>query len=138
MRRPTPKLKIPRQAPWQAMLAAKPVANAAARTAVPTGATGLSVSVKSQRPSYLQHPPLSWIVPYRAERNFELDALGARIWALCDGAHTVEGIVEQCATTLDLSFHEARVLVCGYLEGLTRRGIVAMAIPAAQVEDSQA
>lgn len=112
---------------WRAMLAAVPVRNAAADVAW-NAADELEVTVAIERPRYLR-PPLSWIVPHRSRRIVRLDRLGARVWDLCDGERTVEDVVDVFAERYQLTFHEARVAVTGYLQSLVQRGALAVALP---------
>ncbi|MBN2451663.1 MAG: PqqD family protein [Lentisphaeria bacterium] len=71
-------------------------------------------------------PPVSWIVPFRAEREITLDAVGRLIWEWCDGRCTVEDITERFRDRYRLTFHEARAAVTGYLQLLIRHGLVAI------------
>ena len=107
------------------MLEARPVRNSAARvTRDSDGAVRLAV--KRQRPRYLV-PPLTWVVPIKPERLLALDAVGTRVWDLCDGQRTVERVVDAVAPEYGLTFHEARVAVTAYLKQLLQRGAIAMA-----------
>ena len=112
---------------WRRMLEARPVHNAAARMVSDDG-DSMTIYVKSARPWYLV-PPLSWIVPVRAERKTELDNLGSEVWRLCDGDRTVETIVDAFAAKHRLTFHEARIGVTGYLRTLIQRGVLAIELP---------
>lgn len=107
---------------WTDMLRARAWQNRGAR--VEQGPDG-TVSVWVKRTRRLL-PPLSWIVPFREESVTRLDRLGGRIWALCDGNHSVEDIVDAVAAQHRLTFHESRVAVVGYLKDLIQRGVLAI------------
>ena len=104
-----------------------PVQNTVARV-LDDGNGRVSVFVRQEKPFYLAIPPLSWIVPFKRERRSGLDALGAEIWQLCDGSRTVEQIIDVFKDQHELSFHEARVSVTGYIKALVQRGILAIAM----------
>lgn len=109
---------------WEAMLQARPVANAAAQIER-ADADEVKITVKKQRPWFLK-PPLSWVVRAKSHRTVTLDRLGTQVWQLCDGQRTVEEVVDTFASAHRLSFHEARIAVTGYLKGLVQRGALAM------------
>ncbi|MDA0321413.1 MAG: PqqD family protein [Verrucomicrobia bacterium] len=112
--------------PWVAMLAARPRRNEAARVeANENGSVVLSVKRTSRKNLRW---PLSWIVPVRAEGRTALDGIGRLIWELCDGARTIEEIIDAFAARHDLTFHESRVSVTDYVKELIRRGILAIEV----------
>ena len=111
---------------WRRMLAARPLRNAAAEAS--EQGDELRIAVPAKRPRWLV-PPLSWLLPVRPSRAVRLDRVGARVWGLCDGERTVEELVEAFAAMYNLSFHEARVAVTGYLSQLVRRGALAIEMP---------
>jgi len=115
-----------RAASWRRMLAARPLHNAAAE--VTAGADELRIAVRTKRPRWMVPPP-SWIVPLRPTRTVRLDRVGSRVWHLCDGERTVEQVVEEFARGYNLTFHEARVAVTGYLRQLVQRGALAVEMP---------
>ncbi len=117
---------LSREADWGGMLRAQPTRNTAAR-AVENGSTGVTLYVKRRRPAWMV-PPVSWVVPYSAEREIRLDTLGRQIWQWCDGKLTVEGIVDRFKDEHRLTFHEARAAVTGYLQKLIQRGVLAIVI----------
>lgn len=116
----------PNTGSWKRMLAARAVHNAAARVSDDDGGD-VTVHVKSVPPWYM-FPPVSWIVPYRAERPAVLDRLGSQVWRWCDGERTVEDVIDAFAREHDLTFHEARVAVTGYIKSLVQRGVLAIAM----------
>ena len=117
---------LSREADWSGMLRAQPTRNSAAR-AVENGSTGVTLYVRRRRPAWLV-PPISWVVPYSAEREVRLDALGRQVWQWCDGNLTVEEIVDRFKDEHRLTFHEARAAVTGYLQKLIQRGVLAIVI----------
>ncbi|MFH1731971.1 MAG: PqqD family protein [Planctomycetota bacterium] len=112
---------------WKRMLDARAVRNTAAR-ADQGEPDAVVVHVKTVRPWYMV-PPVSWIVPHRPERRVELDRLGSQVWRLCDGERTVETVVDSFAADHELTFHEARVAVAGYISSLVKRGVLAIVMP---------
>jgi len=112
---------------WRAMLSAIPVRNAAAEAAE-DGPNGLRVSVRIQ-PAGWWVRSLSWLLRRPPRRTVILDRLGSEVWELCDGARTVEQVVDEFAQRHALSFHEARVAVTEYLRELIQRGILAIGLP---------
>ena len=116
---------------WRNMLEAVPVRNSAARV-VDEGEHSVAVYVRTRRPRYMV-PPISWIVPVRKERRVSLDGVGARIWRLCDGHKTVEDVIDAFARNYDLTFHESRVAVTGYMKMLIQRGVLAVVVGEEQV-----
>lgn len=119
-------IDLSREAEWSAMLRARPTRNTAAR-AVENGSTGVTLWVKRRRPAWMV-PPVSWVVPYAAEREIVLDALGRQVWQWCDGSLTVEEIADRFKDEHRLTFHEARAAVTGYLQKLIQRGVLAIVI----------
>jgi len=108
---------------WRKWLEARLEQNTAAQAE--PWAQGVAITVRSRKPDFMK-PPLSWIVPVRKERTYQLDAVGARVWALCGKRLTVEEMVDLFAAEYALSFHEARVLLANYIRDLIQRGIVAI------------
>ncbi|MCX7935608.1 MAG: PqqD family protein, partial [Planctomycetota bacterium] len=112
---------------WRPMLLAKPIPNA--RVEIERWDDGSRrLTVPRRRPWYWV-PPLSWMQPFCDQQTIVLDRLSGRIWDLCDGERTVERIVEIFAAEERLTFHEARVAVTQVIEGLVRRGGLAIAMP---------
>jgi len=111
---------------WASTLRSIPVRNIAARVQGDPE-SGVTILIKRQRPRWFV-PPVSWIVPFRAERKITLDRIGSRVWGLCDGSRTVETIIDTFAQWYGLSFHEARAAVTGYLKSLVQRGVLAIGI----------
>jgi hypothetical protein len=59
-------------------------------------------------------------------RQIILDELGSRVWQLCTGKNTVDGIVRQLATQYRLSRREVELSLSRYLQQLARRGLVGL------------
>jgi hypothetical protein len=57
-------------------------------------------------------------------RTFELDAIGALVWDLCDGSRTVAEIADALAEEKKLEVKEAEVALVNYLRMLVKRGII--------------
>lgn len=78
------------------------------------------------RPRWWMKPPFSWIMGYRDQKGFSLDALGLEIWQACDGTRNIEQIVEEFAARHRTSFHEARIVVMQFIQLMTRRELIAI------------
>jgi len=63
------------------------------------------------------------------ERRIVLDRVGADIWELCDGEHTVDGIIAALSEKYKLNRKEAEVSLTSYLRQLGRRGLIGFAVP---------
>ena len=63
------------------------------------------------------------------ERKIVLDQVGADIWGLCDGQHTVEDIIAALSGKYKLNRKEAEVSLTAYLRQLGRRGLIGFAVP---------
>lgn len=91
----------------------------------PWGDDGALVSVPIRRPRWMV-PPITWLLPFRPERRFELDVLGVSVLNMCDGKKTIEQIVGQFAQNNGLTLREAQVSVLQFLRMLTQRGVIAI------------
>lgn len=116
----------PQRASWRRMLAAIPRRNAAAEVIKEAGSVRIAVQ---SRPPWWLVGPLRWLLPVRRARVVRLDRVGGWVWGLCDGERTVEQVVEAFADRYNLTFHEARVAVTGYLRQLVQRGALAVEMP---------
>lgn len=115
------------------LLDAMPAPNDAVRTEERSGT--LLLWVPLNRPGWMRGP-VSWFLPFRKEKGFELDALGREVWEACDGKRTLEEIVEAFAERHKVHFHEARLSVIAYLDSLVKRNLVAVAVPKEAVIES--
>jgi len=59
-------------------------------------------------------------------RTFEMDHVGALVWELCDGTHTIAQIADVLADEKKLELKEAEVALVNYLRTLAKRGIIAI------------
>lgn len=107
------------------LLDAVPVANHAARGEKRGEALMLWVPL---RRTWWMRWPFTWVLPYRSERGYMLDRLGAEVWRACDGQQTTEAIIESFAERHRLSFHDARLVVLQFLQTLTQRKLVALVV----------
>ncbi|HSV72913.1 MAG TPA: PqqD family protein [Chthonomonadales bacterium] len=57
-------------------------------------------------------------------RDVQLDEVGSFVWGLCDGEHTVEGIVQKTAKHYKLNRREVEVSVTTYLQMLAQRRFI--------------
>lgn len=67
-----------------------------------------------------------FVVP--KERLIALDEVGADIWELCDGSHTVGQLIEIVGKKHKLNRKEAEVSLTTYLRQLGKRGLIAFAV----------
>ncbi|MFN3690150.1 MAG: PqqD family protein [Fimbriimonadales bacterium] len=59
------------------------------------------------------------------EHRIELDEIGSTVWALCDGRHSVETIVQRLVQQFKLERREAEYSLFAFLNTLSRRGFIA-------------
>ncbi len=59
-------------------------------------------------------------------KRLELDEMGAAVWRLIDGKHTVQDIISRVATDYSLLDREAEASVTAFLRELGKRSLVAM------------
>ncbi len=57
-------------------------------------------------------------------KTFEMDHVGALVWELCDGKHTIAQIADALADEKKLEMKEAEVALVHYLRTLSKRGII--------------
>lgn len=69
---------------------------------------------------------LSRIFSAPDHRQIVLDELGSRVWQLCTGQNSVDGIVRQLAKQYRLSRREVELSLSRYLQQLARRGLVGL------------
>jgi hypothetical protein len=68
---------------------------------------------------------LSRIFKLPREHRIELDEIGSAVWALCDGKHAVEAIVQRLAQQYKLERREMELSLFAFLNTLARRGFIA-------------
>jgi len=78
------------------------------------------------RPRWFMGPPLSWILPLSRQRKICLDPLGAEVWNACNGKNSTQQIIDSFAHRHALTFHEARVSICSYLQQLIQRKLIVL------------
>lgn len=59
------------------------------------------------------------------EHRIELDEIGSAVWAMCDGKHAVESIVQHLMQRYTLERREAELSLFAFLNTLARRGFIA-------------
>jgi hypothetical protein len=64
-------------------------------------------------------------VPEGATKTFELDAMGLFVWNQCDGATTVQRIVEEFGETFEIDRDRAEASTLEFLNLLAGRALVA-------------
>lgn len=62
-------------------------------------------------------------------KTFELEEIGASIWAMCDGEHTVEGIARTLRERYKLNRIEAETALGSFLHTLAQRRLITMLVP---------
>ncbi len=58
------------------------------------------------------------------EHRIELDEIGSAVWALCDGRHQVDAIVQRLVQQFKLERREAEYSLFAFLNTLSRRGFI--------------
>jgi len=67
-------------------------------------------------------------------KPISLDVVGARVWQLCDGEHTVNEIAEALMEEHKLHRREAEVSLTEFLKMLGKRNMVAFVVPTEYLE----
>lgn len=67
--------------------------------------------------------------PGRRTRSFELEPVGAFVWGLCDGAHSVAEISKRLQSRFKMSRLEADAALAAFLQMLARRGLIRLERP---------
>jgi len=119
-----PFLKIPPpQVDRKAVMTLRPGRNSLLRWEKrESGETILTVP-QSDRVSRITRTMARWLrVP--TERKVELDEVGAYVWELCDGSHTVDVIVQQTGKHYKMNRREAEVSVTMFLQMLHERNFI--------------
>ncbi len=57
-------------------------------------------------------------------RAVQLDEVGSYVWGLCDGHHTVEGIVKETCKHYKMNRREVEISVTTYLQTLAERNFI--------------
>jgi hypothetical protein len=68
------------------------------------------------------------------DRKVVLDRIGADMWELCDGQHTVQAMVDSLVAKYKLNRREAEASLTQHLRNLGKRRLIAFAIPKDAVE----
>lgn len=63
------------------------------------------------------------------QKTFELEPVGAFVWARCDGQHTVEGIARALRESFRMNRLEADASLRAYLRTLADRGLITLLVP---------
>ena len=66
-----------------------------------------------------------------------LDVVGAQVWKLCDGEHTVNGIAQALMEEHKLHRREAEVSLTEFLKMLGKRNMVAFVVPTEHIETEE-
>jgi hypothetical protein len=61
-------------------------------------------------------------------KHFELEAVGAFVWNLCDGKHTFEGISKKLREEYKLTRLEADASLSAFLQMLSQRKLITMMV----------
>ncbi|RKY68929.1 MAG: hypothetical protein DRQ02_02730 [Candidatus Latescibacterota bacterium] len=72
---------------------------------------------------------LSKIFHIPEKKVVELDSLGARVWQMCDGQHTVEKMIEALVAENKLEYKEAEVALVQFLKTLAQKRMIAFQVP---------
>jgi hypothetical protein len=78
----------------------------------------------------LRQMRFGWLlrVPRGASKTFELDEMGRLVWDHCDGRTTVQQMIRKLSRHYNLNLREAQVATITFLNILTRKGLVGMAV----------
>jgi len=122
--------KRPRLSKEQAM-AAFPLRNEGLQAAVADNGE-LSVTIPRRKDWLGKVLSIVFVVP--KQRHVVLDAVGADVWGMCDGQHTVSDVIGGIAEKYRLNRKEAEVSVTTYMRQLGKRGLLAFAVAKKQGE----
>ncbi len=62
------------------------------------------------------------------KKIIKLDALGTFVWQRCDGAHTVQNIIDDISSQYKLTKAEAAVSLSEFMKDLAKKGLIAFII----------
>ena len=71
---------------------------------------------------------LGKVTQSQADKEVELEEIGSFVWNLCDGKHSCEGIASKLKDKYKLTKPEAEASLISFLETLSRRGYVSLAM----------
>jgi len=77
---------------------------------------------------------LSGLFSVPQSKPVNLDVVGARVWQLCDGEHTVNEIAEALMDEHRIHRREAEVSLTEFLKMLGKRNMVAFVVPTEHIE----
>jgi hypothetical protein len=115
--------------PLRVQLRAVPVLN---RDVVVTPLDGGRLKLSVPRTYRWWERPVKWLLVLSDVKHLELDPLGAAVFSLLDGRHTLEEIIDAHSERWKLSFFESRGLVLSFLERLMKWNVVLVRIPEAE------
>jgi len=72
---------------------------------------------------------LSWVFYIPKERRIILEGIGAEVWEMCDGEHSVTQMIALLVKKYKLSPREAEASLVEYLRRLGKRKLIAFALP---------
>jgi hypothetical protein len=111
------------------------VSREAALDAKPVSAPGITLKELDEGGARLTIPLKSssrwgWLfrLPKDATKTIELDAIGLFVWQHCDGKTSVLQIIRKLSKQYNLGLRQAEVPTVQFLNMLSRRGLIAMAI----------
>lgn len=117
----------PRRMAKEAYLRSKPIRNALVETTEFEDGAVVRAPLLSQGTGMM-----GWLAK-RANlpdtKEFELEAVGAFVWALCDGRHTVETIARKLRERFKMNRLEAETALGAFLETLSRRRLITLNVP---------
>jgi hypothetical protein len=106
-------------------LAALPLRNSSVQTQELPGGE-LAVIIPRRNSPLLLLLSLVFMIP--KQRQVVLDAVGAGVWRLCDGEHSVADLIAAVQEEHRLNRKEAEASITAYLRRLGKRGLVAFAV----------
>jgi hypothetical protein len=111
----------------QMQLTAVPIVNQAVQE-FPFSSGGLRLSIRLQRRGWSR--VLGGLLPLSHEKKLELDPIGAEVFQMFDGQHTLEEIIDIYRERWNLSFFESRAVILEFLRRLGRYDLILFKIRA--------
>jgi hypothetical protein len=86
----------------------------------------VAITLRRRRDLLTRLLSLLFVIP--RQKQVVLDDVGADIWELCDGEHTVEELIASIASKYKLEPREAEVSLLNYLRQLGRRRLIGILV----------
>ncbi|CAN5678081.1 PqqD family protein [soil metagenome] len=106
---------------------AKPVRNPAVESEIIENGVVLRAPLDTQPRPWLGKLARKMNLPQT--RTFELEAVGATVWELCDGKQTFAGITDELRKRYKMNRLEAEASLTAFLQTLSQRRLITMLLP---------